>query len=169
MLFYVLAILTIILALILEGAIALFFSWRILPDFTLILIVAIGFLSGEKRGAVWGLLAGLLEDIMFGNTLGFFAMAKMFLGIGAGLVGKEIYQEKAMGPILLVIVGTLMHEIIIHTLFFLYVGIETPLELSITSLFLPAAFLNALLTIPLYSLVHWMYEKKNRMDWKVSV
>ena len=168
MLFYVLATITIIIGLIAEGAIALFFTWRILPDFTLILVVAMGFLLGERQGAAMGLLAGLLEDIMFGHALGFFALTKMLLGLGAALVGKEIYQEKIIGPILLVFVGTIVHEIIIHMLVYLYVGIDIPLELIITSQFIPAAILNAILTVPFYALVHWMFEKRSRFSWKIS-
>lgn len=167
MLFYFLALLVIVFGLIVEGATSLFFPGNILPDLTLILVVGMGFLLGERQGAVVGLVAGLLEDVMFGQALGFFALSKMMLGLGAGLAGKEIYREKAMGPVVLVFAGTLIHGIILYMLQYLYIGTEISLEAKITSVFLPRALFNAFLTVPVYSLVHWLFERKNPMGWKI--
>ena len=168
MLFYILTALMVIFSLVIEGALTLFFPWRALPDLTLILVVTLSFLLGEERGAILGLAAGLLEDILFGYALGFFALSKMLLGMGAGLAGKEVYREKAMGPVLLVFAGTIIHEVLVYILVYLYVGLDISLEASITRVFLPKALLNAVLTVPIYSLVLRMVNRRPHMWWNVN-
>ena len=94
MIFYVVIALCFVLSLLLEGSVLSFFIMeRALPDLFLVLVVSLGFILGERKGGILGLGFGLLQDVIFGSALGFFAMAKMLLGYGAGLLGRELYQD----------------------------------------------------------------------------
>jgi len=87
---------------------------KALPDIFLVMVVLLGFILDERRGAIIGLCAGLLQDVIFSSALGFFALAKMILGYGAGLLGRELYREQLLAPVLLVFVATLTHEILLY-------------------------------------------------------
>jgi len=145
--------------------------WNYIPSITLILVICLGFMFGEVRGALIGLAVGFVADVLFVSPeLGYFSLSKMLMGIGAGLSGKEIYHEKTIAPVMLVFAGTLIHEIFVYLLLFLFTGeniLNLPLEFAITGLFLPRAFINALLAIPLYSLVWWLMQKRGKSRLKV--
>ncbi|MBS4031047.1 MAG: rod shape-determining protein MreD [Clostridiales bacterium] len=82
------------------------------PDFLLVVVIALALLSDSKRGAIIGLCAGLMQDILFGSPLGFFAFVKMLIGALAGLLADEIYKDFILAPMMLVAAFTLISEII---------------------------------------------------------
>lgn len=99
------------------------------PDFLLLLVVALALLSDVRRGAVLGLAAGLLQDIMFSAPLGFFGIGKMLIGALAGMMSREIYKDFLPAPVLIVTVLTLVHEI----LTFLLMSLHFPVGISFLS------------------------------------
>src|SRR3989304_2881489 len=61
--------------------------WGQIPDPALPLIIAISFRRPD-RGPVVGLGVGLLQDLLFGGSLGLFALSKLIVGHGAGGLGR---------------------------------------------------------------------------------
>lgn len=158
MAFYLLVALIFALLLVVEGSVLSFFIMeRALPDLYLVLVVCLGFMLGERRGALIGLLAGLLQDIVLGSALGFFACAKMLLGYGAGLLGRELYHDQLLAPSLMVLVGTLIHEFLLFFLITRFIGPEMSVEWSISNFFIPKAFYNMGLTLLCYPLLYRFY------------
>lgn len=158
MVFYVVIILSFALALLVEGSILSFFIMEnALPDLFLVLVVCLGFILGERRGALIGLLAGLLQDIILGSALGFFALAKMLLGYGAGLLGRELYQDQLLAPSLMVLVGTLTHEFVLYFLVNQFIGYGMPVEWGISNFFIPKALYNMGLALLCYPLLYRLY------------
>ncbi|EEG78144.1 rod shape-determining protein MreD [Dethiobacter alkaliphilus] len=80
------------------------------PDILLVIVVALSLLSDSKRGALVGLAAGLLQDILFGAPLGFFAFTKTLTGALAGLFADEIYKDFVLAPMLLVITFSVFND-----------------------------------------------------------
>ncbi|NLM45313.1 MAG: rod shape-determining protein MreD [Firmicutes bacterium] len=72
------------------------------PDFLLIVTVSLGILGGPKNGAIIGACAGLLQDILFGSPLGFFAAVKMLAGALAGMFADDIYKDMTAAPMTLI-------------------------------------------------------------------
>ncbi len=164
MIFYLLVSAGFILALLVEGSVFSFFILeKALPDIFLVMVVSLGFILDERRGAAIGLCAGLLQDIIFSKALGFFALAKMLLGYGAGLLGRELYREQLLAPVLLVFVGTLTHEFILHLLVSQFIGFGLPVEISLSRLFIPKAFYNMALALLIYPLFFRLYERNKRL------
>lgn len=161
MIFYAVIALGFALAMLIEGSILSFFILeRALPDLFLVMIICLGFVLGERRGAIIGLCAGLLQDVVFGSALGFFALAKMLLGYGAGLLGRQLYREQLLAPVLLTFIGTLIHEILLYILVSRFIGVGMPVELSLGRLFVPKAFYNMALTLLVYPLLFRFYNSK---------
>jgi rod shape-determining protein MreD len=149
-----------IFALLLEGSVFSFFMLeKALPDIFLVMVVLLGFILDERRGAIIGLCAGLLQDVIFSSALGFFALAKMILGYGAGLLGRELYREQLLAPVLLVFVATLTHEILLYFLVSQFVGFGFPVEWSFSRLFIPKAFYNTVLALLLYPFFFRLYHR----------
>ncbi|MEW5785824.1 MAG: rod shape-determining protein MreD [Bacillota bacterium] len=167
MIFYAVIGLCFLLSLLLEGSILSFFIMeKALPDILLVLVISLGFMLGERRGGLLGLFFGLLQDIIFGSALGFFALAKMILGYGAGLLGRELYQDQLLAPVLLVFVGTLAHESILYFLVNQFIGVGMPVELSLSRLFIPKSLYNMGLTLFLYPLLYRLYQNRKTLSLK---
>ncbi|MBS3898008.1 MAG: rod shape-determining protein MreD [Dethiobacter sp.] len=81
------------------------------PDLLLVVVVALALLSDSKRGALVGLVAGLMQDIVFGAPLGFFASIKMLVGAMAGFLAEEINRDFVLAPMLLVIPFSLFNDL----------------------------------------------------------
>jgi rod shape-determining protein MreD len=150
-----------ILALLVEGSVFSFFMLKkALPDIYLVMVVSLGFILDERRGAAIGLCAGLLQDIIFSSALGFFALAKMILGYGAGLLGREFYREQLLAPTLLVFAATLLHEFLLYFLVSRLMNLGFPVEWSLSRLFIPKAFYNMALTLLIYPLFFRLYYRR---------
>ncbi|NLA05115.1 MAG: rod shape-determining protein MreD [Firmicutes bacterium] len=153
-----------ILALLIEGSVFSFFILeKALPDIFLVLVVSLGFILDERRGAVIGLCAGLLQDVIFSSALGYFALAKMVLGYGAGLMGRELYREQLMAPAVLVFAATLAHEFILYLLVNWLMSSGLPAEWSLSRLFIPKAFYNTAFTLLIYPLFYRFYYRGRQL------
>ena len=101
----------IFLTLILQGSLYPFLNLgRGQPDLVLILVVCFSILWGSKRGAVIGVTAGFLQDILYGHALGLFALTKMLTGYFSGFTEKNIYKDFVLGPMIIAFVLTFLHE-----------------------------------------------------------
>lgn len=81
------------------------------PDLLLVVVVALALLSDSKRGALVGLAAGLMQDIVFGAPLGFFAFTKVLVGAMAGFLAEEINRDFVLAPMLLVLFFSLFNDL----------------------------------------------------------
>ncbi len=85
----------------------------LVPDLVLIVVVSYGLLKGPWFGAVLGLAAGLIADLMVGGVIvGVGALAKMATGFLAGLLEKTIFKDNLLVPFLALLVGTTIGELI---------------------------------------------------------
>lgn len=79
-------------------------------DPLLSLAVAVGILRGAERGAVVGLSAGLLQDLLSGGPLGVTGSSKLVVGFASGLFERSIYIENPLLPAVATFAGTLLGE-----------------------------------------------------------
>ncbi len=165
MILYTAIAISFILALLLEGSVLSFFIVeRALPDLLLVLVMMWGFILGRRSGALLGLLGGFFQDILFGSGLGYFALAKMLMGYGAGTLGREFYREQLLAPVLLLFVGTLSHELMLNILVSQFIGLGLPVKWTINHFLIPKAVYNSGLTLLLYPFMMYLYNtlgKKN--------
>jgi rod shape-determining protein MreD len=162
LIFYPAFIFVTILILIFQGSfLSFFFAGGSIPDLLLIIVLCLTFLGGEKRGMLIGIIAGFLQDIIFGPALGFFSLAKMLSAFLAGLASREIYRDQIIGPALTVFLITFFHEMIIFLLVGLFWGGNNyNFYYALKNLFLPRALYHFILTIPIYPLLY-RAEQKN--------
>ncbi len=132
----------------------------IIPDLLLIMVVCLAFLWGEKKAVAVGLMAGFIQDIFFGPSLGFFCLAKMLAALIAGLTSYEIYRDQIIGPMLTVFFVTFLHEITVFYLTGFFWGNTVSLITAIEQLFLPRAVYHFVLMMFFYPLFYRAEQKK---------
>ena len=126
---YVVIFLLFMVSLALQGSVlALAGPQGVHPDFLLVIVVAIGLFSDSKKGALVGLAAGLMQDIVFGAPLGFFAFSKALTGALAGMMADDIYKDLVLAPMLVVAFLSAFTDLTIFFLMELF-GVSQPLSL----------------------------------------
>jgi len=70
------------------------------PNLTLPIIIAYSMMRGENGGAIVGFSAGLLQDIILGQAIGFFAMLGLLIGYFSGRPFRDFYRESYLLPML---------------------------------------------------------------------
>ena len=165
--FYPAIIISFVLALLLEGSVLSFFMVeRALPDLLLVLVMIWGFILGPRVGGILGLLGGFFQDILFGSSLGYFALAKMLMGYGAGFLGREFYREQLLAPTLLLFAGTLAHELLLNILVSQFIGLSMPIGWTMNHFLIPKAAYNSGLTLLLYPAMLYLYRGRKRESIK---
>ena len=124
----------------------------ILPNTAVILIVSYALLRGSTGGVIVGLCCGLLQDIFFGNGIGYYALLGVLTGYFAGRSHKNFYRENYIFPIIICAVATALYETVIFVTGFLLQG-HTQILYFLVRMLLPECVSTAILTVPLYRLL----------------
>lgn len=92
------------------------------PNLILILVFAFGFMRGKKTGIWTGFFGGLLLDIYYGDSIGFYAMIYMYVGYLNGVFYKFFYDEDITLPVMLILMSSLLYGFCIYVIRFLLRG-----------------------------------------------
>lgn len=122
------------------------------PDLVLLLVVFNGVIKGSREGALWGFVAGLLEDLACGHYIGLYALSKLAAGYAAGL-GRYVYKESSV-VVAAMVWGVSLVSGSITYLLLLTLGITVMPTDAFLRVVLPVAVYNALLSLLFY---HWFH------------
>ncbi|PID57859.1 rod shape-determining protein MreD [candidate division KSB3 bacterium] len=79
------------------------------PDLVLIIVVYLGLIEGPNPGCLSGFSFGLFEDVYSGISLsGVNALSKTISGFLGGLLGKHLYTQSFVVPVICVGLGTVL-------------------------------------------------------------
>ena len=81
------------------------------PDLILVVTVCFGLLYGPLPGLYVGLAGGFLLDLAGGGLLGINVLTKALLGYGAGYMGKTVFKDNLLIPLVVSAAATLAGEI----------------------------------------------------------
>ncbi len=152
-LFYALTILIIIL---IQSTILEYLSiLNIQPNIMIVFIICIALLNGNIEGASVGFAAGLLQDMLFGYSVGFYALLGMYLGYAAGSSNKRLYKEHLIVAVLFTFIWSFAYEFAFY--FFKYFGDilygNIRFFYPVVRIILPEAVYNSVISIPVYLLI----------------
>ena len=91
----------------------------IIPNLMIVLTASIGVMGGRKRGLLTGFFSGLLLDVFFGATLGFYGLIYMYIGYINGCFRKIFYPEDIKLPLALIAASDLSGSMLTYFLLFL--------------------------------------------------
>ena len=86
--------------------------WGQIADPAIPLIIAISFRRPDW-GPVVGLGVGLLQDLLFGGSLGLFALSKLIVGHGAGVLGRTVLVDQPLLPWIVTALATGLQQVIL--------------------------------------------------------
>ena len=92
------------------------------PNILIILPSCFGFMRGKKEGMFIGFISGLIIDILFGNIIGFYALAYMVIGYLNGFFASIFYPEDVKLPMVLITSSELVYCFIVYVFRFLIQG-----------------------------------------------
>ena len=124
----------------------------IIPNLLIIPTSSFGFMRGEKEGLLIGFFCGLLNDVFFGNFLGFYALLLMYIGYLNGKFSRIFYPEDIKLPMALIITSDLSYEIICYILMFMLRG-KFQFSYYFTHVIFPEALYTIVITLFLYPLI----------------
>jgi rod shape-determining protein MreD len=122
-----------------------------IPDLVLIFVVYHALFAGARKGTIYGMLCGLLEDLYVGRLIGVNVLTKGLIGYIMGKAQGNVFKENLLVGIMAVLVGTLINSLAVVVLLVIngrMLGIEVIYSI------LYQAFYNLLLAGPIYL---WYY------------
>ncbi len=152
-------LLMIIFNLVIQTTIIPFFPiMGIVPNTALVLIVVIALKFGRVKGAIFGLLAGLLQDILFSSTIGINAFILFFVGYIIGFAENSFSRENIINPIIFTMAGTVFYNFV-YSLFLFFLSREIVFMDAIRNIFSIEIIYNALFAAIYGYLVHIIFAK----------
>ena len=129
----------------------------VLPNTALIIVVSYALLRGSISGAMVGFFSGMLMDIFFGTSIGFYALLFLLAGLAIGRSQKEFYRENYLLPVIICSLTAMVYESIVFITGFVFQG-ETNILYFLLRLLIPAAVYTAVVTVPIYRLLFGVNE-----------
>ena len=129
----------------------------------LLLTLSIAFLRGNKYGAFFGFMAGLLQDATSGSYFGLATFSYMTIGLIFGKFSVNLFRDQSLLPVISSIPALVIHFAI--TIGFLFL-LDRQIDLVrfLREDFWPAAIMQVILAYPVHRLVVELneYSKKFR-------
>jgi len=131
------------------------------PETALIFTVSYGILRGDVEGAIFGFSAGLLQDIFSGGPLGMFALMGFLIGYVSGKPFKDFFKDNYFLPFFIVLFAIMAQQLVVYVASYLFLGF-TNLPFFALNIILPKTIYTVILSIPLYSLLHFINGRLER-------
>ena len=133
------------------------------PDTALIFIVSYGILRGDIEGAIFGFSAGLVHDMFGGSVIGVFALLGFLTGFACGKPFRDFFKDNYFLPFAVVVGVSLIYQLAFYVMTQMFAGQLDFWHYFIT-IILPKTIYTASLSIPLYSLLHFINARIERHE-----
>lgn len=126
--------------------------YNIKPNLVLILIVCVALIRGGIEGAVFGITAGLFQDILSGNSIGPYALLGFVIGFGLGGFNKRFYRDNIFVCAIITFAISIIYESIIILPGVPLSNYQLILQLFKNNILIEAVY-NLVISVPLYILI----------------
>jgi rod shape-determining protein MreD len=130
----------------------------VVPDMVLIFVIFYALLNGAEKGARYGLICGLLEDLYTGRFIGINALSKAATAYIIGKLQGRVFAENVVVGIIGVILGSLLNACLFFILAFAYFAVFN-IDRSLFINIIYQSFYNVVITTPIYL---WYYQSSKR-------
>lgn len=141
---------------------------NIKPNLFIVLIASFALLNGAFEGAVIGLIAGFIQDIILGNSVGGYTLLGMYLGIAVGALNKRFVKDNLFVAIPFVFLATIVYEAVFY-FFATFLFGQTDIIYAISKIIFPEALYNAIAAIlffPIVKLINKPYKEHAKFSNK---
>lgn len=130
----------------------------VVPDMVLVFVIFYALLNGAEKGARYGLICGLLEDLYTGRFIGMNALSKAATAYIIGKLQGRVFEENVAVGIIGVILGSLLNACLLFILAFAYFAVFN-IDRSLFINIIYQSFYNVVITTPIYL---WYYQSSKR-------
>lgn len=127
----------------------------------MISVVSYALIRGKLEGAIFGLAIGLLQDVYFGNVIGFYGLVYMYFGFFAGYLNKTLYRDNLLIPVTVISLSELIYNLFIYIITYLFRG-RTDFLFYFRNIILPELIYTAVLAIFIYKLYLYVNQRLDR-------
>ena len=126
------------------------------PDLVLLLTLSWTMVGEWQGGIVWGLVGGIVLDVLSGGPLGASALGLILAAYLAGLSEGRFWRSHFLLPLATVLLATVVfHVVLLLTLAF--TGFPVDWLGSLAGVTLPTVLLNTLCMLPIYHAVRLLH------------
>lgn len=129
------------------------------PDTLIILVVSFALLAGSVTGALVGFFGGLIQDVLYGGSLGTNAFQYMIIGFVIGLVFNKVFVGKIILPVFFIFCGTLLRGFMMLVYLF-FIRADIPFKYGFTVVILPEAIYTIVLAPLIFYGLSLLYQKR---------
>ncbi|NLY11379.1 MAG: rod shape-determining protein MreD [Firmicutes bacterium] len=133
------------------------------PDLIVVIVIIFAIFNGPVFGAKFGLLAGLLLDILTGQLIGLGALTKMTAGIASGFVGQRFFKENYLIAFSSVLVMSFADQLLYLIGMFIF-GLSVSWTVAFTKIVVPVSIYNAIIGIIIYRRLYYFNLKIQYWD-----
>lgn len=124
----------------------------ITPNLLIVVTSSFGFMRGNREGMIVGFVSGLLIDVMFGDLVGFYALAYMLIGYLNGFFQQIFYAEDIKLPLFLIAASDFLYGNFIF-LFLFVMRSRFHYGYYLWNIIVPELIYTILVTILLYQVI----------------
>ena len=125
-------------------------------DLVLLLTLSWTLIGEWQGGIIWGLLGGLLLDLLSGAPLGSAPLGLILAAYLAGLTEGRLWRSHVLVPLATALAGTLVYHLVSLAALSLS-GYGLSWGVGLARITLPALFLNTLCMLPVYHVVRLLH------------
>lgn len=133
----------------------------VIPRFALMVslmtVVTLGLLLGRTRGALYGLIGGLLMDVLVGSQFGLTTLVYVACGYISGIAGRK-YQRYLLTTLIAPLICYLLYELVM-------VGYVYMVNAQVEMLIVRDALILVLVQVALTQLLYLLYNRILKPSW----
>jgi rod shape-determining protein MreD len=127
----------------------------VVPNLTLLTIVAWSFQRGPNEGMVWAMIGGLAIDLATGAPLGISPPPLMVAALVVGIARGSVFRRNILLPALISLLAIGLYQII-HLALFKAVGLSVSWRTGIEEAAIPSTVVHLALMPIVYLSVSWL-------------
>ncbi|MCL2356900.1 MAG: rod shape-determining protein MreD [Defluviitaleaceae bacterium] len=132
------------------------------PDTAMVLIVSYAILRGEIEGAIFGFCAGLVQDILGGVVIGFFALLGFLTGYLCGKPFRDFFKDNFFLPFLVVVVVAFVYQFVVYVATTMFVHAD--FWFYFRTIIFPKTIYTASFSVPIYVFVHFVNKRLEKSE-----
>ena len=135
----------------------------VIPNTAFAIIISMSLLRGRVEGCLTGFGAGILQDIFFGTSLGYYALLGVLTGYIVGKFNHNYYRENYALPVFLCFIGTVVYESVVFVTGPLFEGYLNYFYFLVR-IILPEAVYTAVAAIIIYRVLFSVNERIEKSE-----
>jgi rod shape-determining protein MreD len=147
---------TVLLLFVLEGTVVQVISpstgglsWMTVPRFALVSTILISMFLGRREGLYYGMVFGLLQDVLYGQVIGIYTVSMMVASYFSGLI--VLLFHRGFGMVLITSALILFgHEWLLYSMYRVFALAPHDVQWILNRQILPTVVLNTLCSVALY-------------------